>query len=130
MARGDLTELQRQALQQVERAKTAGVSVSAQCRADGLSVRQVYDALIALRRRGVISALSPRARRSPSAFVAVEVATLPSTRPTGSLAPTPTLTLAARTVCRVMLPGSVAIECSEWPPGAWLASLAVESAGR
>jgi hypothetical protein len=74
MAMCELTALQRQALQQVERAQAAGVSVSAQCRADGMSVRQVYDALIPLRRRGVIGALSPTAKRSPSAFVAVEVA--------------------------------------------------------
>jgi hypothetical protein len=55
MARGELTVLQRHALEQVERARRAGVSLSTQCRADGISVRQVYDALIPLRRRGVIS---------------------------------------------------------------------------
>jgi hypothetical protein len=54
MARGELTELQRKALEQVELARVAGVSLSAHCRAQGLAVRPIYDALIPLRRRGVI----------------------------------------------------------------------------
>lgn len=42
----EATALQRQAFECVSGAKTKGVSLTAYCRARGVAVRQVYDALI------------------------------------------------------------------------------------
>jgi hypothetical protein len=117
MARGELTALQRKALEQVELARAAGLSLSAHCRAQGLAVRPIYDALIPLRRRGVIAAGVMRAAKP---FVAVKIAPPMCAQPGVSL-PRPRVL----PVCRVVISG-VSIECSEWPPRAWLESLASE----
>ncbi len=108
-----LTALQRQALECVRGAQAKGVNLSAYCRARGVAVRQVYGALIPLRRRGLLPGRSTRksARASkpkPSAarFVAVQIAP-----PVAPIA------------CRVKLAGGISIECAQWPPRAWLESL-------
>jgi hypothetical protein len=109
----ELTALQRQALECVRGAQSKGVNLSAYCRARGVVVRQVYDALIPLRRRGLLpvkrTARSARAAKSSSAaarFVAVKIS--PPVAPI---------------VCRVRLAGGILIECVQWPPRAWLQSL-------
>lgn len=80
---GELTALQRQALEGVERASGQGVALSAYVRAQGISVRQVHDVCAQLRRKGMLSATSA-ARIAEETFVALKVV-----RP------------AARGVCRI-----------------------------
>jgi hypothetical protein len=112
MSRKDLTELtdlQRQALECVRGAKVSGESLSAYCRLRRIAVRRVFDALAALRRRGVAgTVVSKRAREK---FLAVKIAV-----------PTPPMPSRAA-VCRVVLPGGISVECASWPPCEWLESL-------
>lgn len=112
-----LTDKQRQAMQHLEQARREGVSLSAYARAHGLQAREIYDATVALRRKGVLAPASPRASRSRSPFVAVRV------RPT-SVPSAPLLAALPRNpvLCRVLF-GAAVIECSEWPPSAWLTAL-------
>lgn len=108
-----LTALQRQALGCVRAAKANGVNLSAYCCSRGVPVRQVYDALIPLRRRGLlpakrlrVSARNLKSSTSSSAFMALQI--------------TP---LAVPVVAQVKLAGGISIECRMWPPRAWLQSL-------
>ena len=101
-----LTALRRQALECVREAHAKGVSLSTYCRASGVVVRQVYDARIALRRRGLLPARAARngaraARSSAARFVAVKIAPR-----------------AAPIACRVRFAGGILIECAQWPPHA------------
>lgn len=109
----DLTALQRQALECVRGAKAKGVNLSAYCRGRGVQARQVYDALIPLRRRGLlpaklslVSARKLKSSGSSAAFMSVQIAP-----PVASV------------VAVVKLPGGISIECRTWPPRAWLQSL-------
>lgn len=108
-----LTALQRQALECVRGAKAKGLSLSAYCRARGVAVRQVYDALIPLRRHGLLAGRSTRkparawkSKASAARFVAVQIDS-PRTLIT----------------CRVTMASGISIECAQWPPRAWLESL-------
>jgi hypothetical protein len=115
----ELTALQRRALECVRGAGAKGVNLSAYCRSRGVAVRQVYDALIPLRRRGLLPAKlplklarSPKSSGSADAFMTVQIASP-----------------AVPVVALVKLPGGILIECRAWPPRAWLESLgAAESA--
>jgi hypothetical protein len=72
---GRLTEKQRVAVQAVEAARQAGMTLSDYAKAQGLELRPVYDAIAALRRRGALPGSDrPRKRQSNSRFVAVRVA--------------------------------------------------------
>ena len=109
----ELTALQRQALECVRGAQAKGVNLSAYCRSRGVVVRQVYDALIPLRRRGLlpvkrsrVSARSVKSGASSAAFMTVQI--------TPPVAPV---------VAQVKLAGGISIECRAWPPRAWLESL-------
>lgn len=106
----ELTELQRRALECVRGAQQRGMALSAYCRHRRMSVRQVYDALVGLRRRGVAEAAVGRTRRR-SKFVTVEISR--------AVPPLPARTA----VCRVVLAGGVMVECGGWPPREWLESL-------
>ncbi len=55
--RRQLTDLQSQALQCLEAARRGGGTLSEEARRRGLKLRQVYDALVPLRRRGLAKAL-------------------------------------------------------------------------
>lgn len=115
MSTADLTVKQRQALEHVERARSQGMKLSDYARSHSVSARAIYDAMAALRHKGVL----PRGRASSkSAFVAVRVtsSTVPST---------PVVHTGERNamLCRVLIGGSAVIECAEWPPVAWLAAL-------
>jgi hypothetical protein len=55
--RRKLTDLQSQAIQCLEAARRGGGTLSAEARRRGLNLRQVYDALVPLRRRGLVKAL-------------------------------------------------------------------------
>lgn len=105
----ELSELQRQALEYVRGAKASGVSLSAYCRKRRIAVRRVFDALAALRRRGVAGTTLLRRRRSK--FLAVRIATAAQTMPSRAV------------LCRVVLAGGISVECSGWPPREWLESL-------
>ena len=96
----ELTALQRRALECVRGAQEREMTLSAYCRRRRIAVRQVYDALVGLRRRGVAEAAVGR-KRTRSKFVAVEIS------------PAPPPPLPARTaVCRVVLAGGISVECA------------------
>lgn len=115
MSKG-LTEKQRTAMAAIEAAGAAGLTLSAYSKAQGLNVREVYDAIAALRRSGVLPPTDkPRPRKS--AFVAVRVVN------TGSSLPATTLPPRSGMVCRVIHASGLVLECGEWPPAAWLLSL-------
>jgi|SRR5579863_3580197 hypothetical protein len=107
MRNGELTALQRQALEHVQRARSQGMTLSDYARAQGISVRQVYDAAAQLRRKGLLPVAPAAAKQK---FVALKV-----------MAPS------ARCVCRIVGAGGALIECLEWPPAAWLATLAASA---
>ncbi|HEY5102493.1 MAG TPA: hypothetical protein VII70_06895 [Steroidobacteraceae bacterium] len=107
-----LSDLQQQALEHAERARSAGVKLSQYLRAQGIELRPIYDALAGARRKGAAgAAISAVAKRVISPFVEVRMA---------SPAPTPTH---SAIVCRVLIGGLGVIECGEWPPAAWVASM-------
>ncbi|HTY50928.1 MAG TPA: hypothetical protein VMB48_14660 [Steroidobacteraceae bacterium] len=113
-----LTDKQRVALEAVEAAKAAGLGLNAYAQANGLNVRQIYDAMAALRRHGVLAPTStPRLRRRKAAFVAVDVVSgqAPQSR--------------AGMVCRLIHASGLVIECGEWPPARWLSAMLTEQAG-
>ena len=98
-----LTDKQRVAMDALQGARAAGLGLSAYARAHGLNARQLHDSVVALRRRGV---LPPRVVNTP---------------PSPSMRPSPPRT---GMVCRVIHAAGLVIECGEWPPTAWLLSLA------
>jgi hypothetical protein len=110
MSKG-LTDKQQRALEYVERARGAGMSLSDYARAEGVEIRPIYDSMVALRKKGI---LTPRAPRTQSAFLSVRVkrdSTVPAPAIAGS-----------RLICRLRI-GAATIECAEWPPASWLAEL-------
>jgi hypothetical protein len=110
----DLTDKQQRALEHVERARSAGMTLSDYARAEGVEVRPIYDSMVALRKKGM---LTPRVPRAQSAFVSVRVKR-DSTAPTTA---TPAIA-GSKLICRLRL-GAATIECAEWPPASWLAAL-------
>lgn len=110
MPTGAMTQKQRVAMEAREAAQRDGKSLSEYAKAQGLAIRELYDALASLRRNGTL----PRSgRRARSKFVAVRVATH-ETPPSVS----------ASVVCRIVSREGCVIECVQWPPATWLASLA------
>jgi len=106
----ELSDLQRQALEHAERARTEGIKLSQYLRAQGIELRPIYDALAAARRKGVAGAtVSTMPKRVSSAFVQARMA--------------PSVPAHRMLVCRVLIGGVAVIECAEWPPAAWLSSL-------
>ena len=108
--RKDLTSNQRRALECFRTARSRGVALSAQASEQGLNVRVVYDAVAALRRKGVLPAAGSGRSVKAADFMAVRVS--PPPIPAGG-----------QTVCGLRV-GATVIECHQWPPAAWLASLA------
>lgn len=80
-----LTQMQAQAIECLEGARSAGVALSAHVRARGLHLRSIYDAIAQLRRRGIVAAAPRRLRISaaaaPPRFARVEVRPAPSSLP-------------------------------------------------
>lgn len=109
----DLTEKQRTAMAAAEAARTAGLTLIAYCRAQGLNVREVYDAIAALRRSGVMPR-AQKSRRRKGEFVAVRVV---------KTQPSPAMTSGAGMVCRLVHASGLVVECGQWPPAVWLLSL-------
>jgi hypothetical protein len=114
----ELTDKQQRAMEHLERARSAGMALSDYAREQGVSVREIYDALAALRRKGVLPRAAPRARRSKSPFVAVRVT--PSASP---LTPMVAASSGSAMICRVLIGEAAVVECAQWPPAAWLAAL-------
>ena len=106
----DLTSNQQQGLECFRTARSRGVALSAQAREQGLNVRVIYDAVAALRRKGVLPAAGSDRSIEAAGFVAVRV--VPPPIPAGTEA-----------VCSLRV-GATLIECRQWPPAAWLFSLA------
>lgn len=73
----DLTSNQRQALECFRTARSRGVELRAQAREQGLSVRVIYDAVAALRRKGVLPAAGSSRSVEAADFVAVRVVAPP-----------------------------------------------------
>ena len=67
---GEMTDLQRQALEHVERTRAEGLLLSAYAKAHRISARQVYDSTAMLRRRG----LPPTGCTPSKKFVTVKMA--------------------------------------------------------
>jgi hypothetical protein len=99
-----MTELQREALEHLQKAREEGLSISAYARKHGIPAQRIFDAVARLRRRGSLPAHS--AKRSK--FIAVKITPPP---------------ISNATVCRMLAPGGLVIECLQWPPRSWLESL-------
>lgn len=107
-----LTQKQREAVEALEGARRAGVSLSDYAKAKGVELRPVYDAIATLRRRGALPpADRPRKRRSR--FVAVQVTSSPA----------PMAAVRSGLVCRLLYSDGCAIECGEWPEPKWVAAV-------
>lgn len=115
MTTATFTEKQRQAIGAMEGARSEGVELSEYAEAHGLIIRELYDAIACLRRKGL---LPKPMRKAKSKFVAVQV--VPPSEPTQALPARPT----SGVLCRIVCAGGPMIECTQWPPPAWLAALA------
>ncbi|MDY0068123.1 MAG: hypothetical protein RBS02_17285 [Steroidobacteraceae bacterium] len=79
-----LTEMQAQALECLEGARSAGVALSGHVRSRGLNLRGIYDAIAQLRRRGIVPPAPRRVRKrvaaasTPVRFAKVEVRSAPA----------------------------------------------------
>jgi hypothetical protein len=113
MTTAGMTEKQRVAFEAVQAAQRDGKTLTAYAKARGLNIRELYDGLAGLRRKGVL----PRSGRKPrNKFVAVRVAAEALPRASGMA------------VCRIVSREGYVIECAQWPPASWLASLARNAA--
>jgi hypothetical protein len=109
MSTATMTEKQRMALEALQTAKREGKTLTDYAKAHGLQIRELYDSLACLRRKDL---LPPGRRRKPrSKFVAVRVTAEPVPSRTGGA------------VCRIVSREGYVIECAQWPPASWLASL-------
>lgn len=119
MTTAEMTEKQRRALDAMEAARQQGCSLTQYAKAQGLAVREIYDALAALRRKGVLPKPS---RRSKSKFVSVRVVSA-STAMTAAARPFG----ASGVLCRIVHAPGFAIECLQWPEPRWVAALSASS---
>lgn len=103
-----MTEKQRVACEALQAAKREGKTLTDYAKAHALEVRELYDSLAGLRRKGL---LPPGGRKPRSKFVAVRVAAEPVPSRTGGA------------VCRILTREGYVIECAQWPPASWLAGL-------
>jgi hypothetical protein len=107
-----LTQRQREAVEAMEGARRAGVSLTDYAKAKGLELRPVYDAIATLRRRGALPP-ADRPRKRKSRFVAVRVTSSPA----------PMAAARSGLVCRLLRSDGCAIECGEWPEPKWVAAV-------
>jgi hypothetical protein len=99
-----MTELQREALEHLGKARQEGLSISAYARAHGIPAQRIFDAVARLRRRGALPGHSAKRDK----FIAIKIAPPPINN---------------ATLCRMLAPGGLVIECVQWPPRTWLESL-------
>jgi hypothetical protein len=108
MSTSTMTEKQRITFEAFQTAQREGKTLSDYAKARGLPIRELYDGLSCFRRKGTL----PRSGRKPrNKFVAVRVS--PERAPAVSGA----------AVCRIVSGEGYVIECAQWPPASWLASL-------
>lgn len=119
MTAAEMTEKQRRALDAMEAARQQGCSLTQYAKAQGLAVREIYDALAALRRKGVLPKPVGRAK---SKFVSVRVA--PASMTLSAAAPSRD---ASGVLCRIVHAAGLAIECLQWPEPRWVAALSASS---
>jgi len=124
MGRSGLTAKQRQALQCVQGARSAGMTLSGYARSRDLPVRQVHDALRPLRKKGLLP-LAGASAKSP--FIAVRVVPDARARRVAAV-PLTVPSSAFPLVCRIVHGAGFVVECAEWPPTAWLAELSAGGA--
>jgi len=110
-----LTQKQREAVEALEGARRAGVSLTDYAKAKGLELRPVYDAIATLRRRGALPP-ADRPRKRKRRFVAVRVRSSPA----------PMAAVGSGPVCRLLRSDGCAIECGEWPEPRWVAAVLSE----
>jgi len=119
MSERAMTMKQRTAVAALEATRAAGVSLVAYAQAHGLVVRELYDAIAALRRRGALPAAAPGRprvrRRGADRFLPVRVVSS-TTLATAT-------TARASAVCRLVHAGGLVLECAQWPPVEWLSAL-------
>lgn len=121
MTTAAMTDKQRRALEAMEAARQRGCSLTEYAKAEGLVVREVYDALAALRRKGVLPKPS---RGSKSKFVSVRVAPASaSASASASMMPTGRPLGVSGVLCRIVHATGYAIECMQWPEPRWVAAL-------
>ena len=101
----EMTEIQRQSLEHLERARREGLSVKAYARAHGIPAQRIYDSVGRLRRR---DGLKGQPSKSRDRFIKVKIT-----------APQPAESTA---VCRLLIQDGLVIECLQWPPRGWLES--------
>ena len=109
-----MTERQQQAARALEAARREGVTLTAYAKANGLVIAELYSTLAGLRRKGLLPG-SGRKQRGRFVAVRVEPPMTPMGQPLGS-----------SVLCRIVHSGGFLIECTHWPPPAWLNALTVE----
>lgn len=112
-----MTEKQRQAVAAMETARSQGCSLTKYAQANGLDIHRTFAILTALRRRGLLPKSEGKRR---SAFVSVRV------QPT--ITSSHSIPSAHGVVCRIVPQQGGVIECLQWPPSSWVASLSAGSA--
>ncbi len=119
MAIETVTEKQRLAMEALEGARREGVALSHYAKARGLAIREVYDSIACLRRKGL---LPKSAKKAKSTFVAVRMAkpSAPAVECTHSM-------IGSEVLCRIVCLKGAMIECTQWPPPTWVAALTAES---
>jgi hypothetical protein len=114
MATETFTEKQRLAKEALEGARSEGVALSQYAKTRGLAIREVYDSIACLRRKGLLPKPTKKAK---STFVAVRVAG-PNARTHSAIG--------SDVVCRIVCLKGAMIECTQWPPPTWVAALTAE----
>jgi hypothetical protein len=104
-----MTEKQRVAVEAQESARREGVSLVAYAKAKGLEIRELYDSLACLRRKGL---LAKPTRKTAARFVSVRVEPAPDAAPT--------VRPSGGVLCRIVHRSGYVIECAQWPPPAWM----------
>ena len=119
MAERAMTMKQRTAVAALEAARAGGVSLVDYARANALVVRELYDAIAALRRRG---ALPPAASSRPRLRSRVQDRFLP-VRIVSAATMATAASARGAAVCRLVHPGGMVLDCAQWPPVEWLSAV-------
>lgn len=104
----EMTEKQQRAIEAMQGARAEGMALSEYAKAHGLAIRELYDAIAALRRKGLV----PKpVKKSRSKVVAVRVVAegTASVASAGLSVP----------LCRIVHTSGCVIECTQWPPPGW-----------
>ncbi len=119
MTTAAMTDKQRRALEAMQGAREQGCSLTEYAQARGLAVREIYDALAALRRKGEL----PKAKReAKSRFVSVRVEPTSTAMIAVTRAPG-----VSGVLCRIVHTSGCVIECLQWPAPGWVAALSSAS---